>query len=263
MVKVKEDMSGWVMSEHGVPDSGLTVVKQVEDYIDPNGNHVAQWLCECSCDLHKRIVVTGRSIKNGNTKSCGCWMREKAKMQRENFRKLNKYDLSGEYGIGFTSNTNREFYFDIEDYDKIKDYTWCEHISSKDNYTSLEAWDAKLEKHIRMHYIVYSKNCDHKDRNPFNNRKENLRESTYQENARNSSLAKNNKSGIIGVYWHKREKAWAATIVVDYHKIHLGAFYNKEAAIIARLKAELEYFGREFAPQRHLFEKYDITNNLN
>ena len=114
-----------------------------------------------------------------------------------------------------------------------------------------------------MHYIIYSKSCDHKDRNPFNNRKENLRESTYQENARNSSLAKNNKSGIIGVYWHKREMAWASTIVVDYHKIHLGAFYNKEAAIIARLKAELEYFGREFAPQRHLFEKYDITNNLN
>lgn len=263
MVKVKEDMTGWVMSEHGVPDSRLTVVKQVEDYIDPNGNHVAQWLCKCSCDLHKRIVVTGRSIKNGNTKSCGCWMREKAKMKRENFRKLNKYDLSGEYGIGFTSNTNREFYFDIEDYDKIKDYTWCEHISSKDNYASLEAWDAKLKKHIRMHYIIYSKSCDHKDRNPFNNRKENLRESTYQENARNSSLAKNNKSGIIGVYWHKREMAWVATIVVDYHKIHLGVFCNKEAAIIARLKAELEYFGGEFAPQRHLFEKYDITNNLN
>ena len=39
-------------------------------------------------------------------------------------KKYNKYDLSGEYGIGWTSNTNQEFYFDLEDYDKIKDYCW-------------------------------------------------------------------------------------------------------------------------------------------
>lgn len=31
MVKVKEDMTGWVMNEHGFPDSRLTVIKQVED----------------------------------------------------------------------------------------------------------------------------------------------------------------------------------------------------------------------------------------
>ena len=33
-------------------------------------------------------------------------------------KKSNIYDLSGEYGVGWTSNTNEEFYFDLEDYDK-------------------------------------------------------------------------------------------------------------------------------------------------
>ena len=37
--------------------------------------------------------------------------------------KNNTYDLSGEYGIGYTSK-GEEFYFDLEDYDLIKDYCW-------------------------------------------------------------------------------------------------------------------------------------------
>ena len=52
MVKVKEDMTGWIMSEHGVPDSKIKVIKQTEDYIKKNGQHVAQWLCECMCEKH-------------------------------------------------------------------------------------------------------------------------------------------------------------------------------------------------------------------
>ena len=27
------DMTGWIMSEHGVPDSKIKVIKQTEDYI--------------------------------------------------------------------------------------------------------------------------------------------------------------------------------------------------------------------------------------
>lgn len=38
----------------------------------------------------------------------------------------------------------------------------------------------------------------------------------------------------------------------------LGKFTEKEEAIRTRLKAELKYFGNEFAPQRHLFKKYGI-----
>ena len=42
MVKVKEDMTGWVMSEHGVSGSRLIVIRQAEDYVSPNGTHYAR-----------------------------------------------------------------------------------------------------------------------------------------------------------------------------------------------------------------------------
>ena len=41
----------------------------------------------------------------------------------ERSRKYNTYDLSGDYGIGYTEEGN-EFSFDLEDYDKIKNYYW-------------------------------------------------------------------------------------------------------------------------------------------
>ena len=42
MVKVRIDMTGWNMWEHGVPDSKLTVLYQVEDHVTKGGNRVSQ-----------------------------------------------------------------------------------------------------------------------------------------------------------------------------------------------------------------------------
>ena len=38
-------------------------------------------------------------------------------------RKSNRFDISGQFGVGYTSK-GEKFYFDLEDYDKIKDYYW-------------------------------------------------------------------------------------------------------------------------------------------
>lgn len=77
----KIDMTGWIMSEHGVPDSRLTVIKEVEPHISSGGNKSIQYLCECSClsddGKHPTIIVRGAHLRNGNTKSCGCIVKEK------------------------------------------------------------------------------------------------------------------------------------------------------------------------------------------
>jgi hypothetical protein len=111
-----------------------------------------------------------------------------------------------------------------------------------------------------MHYLMGYKGCDHKDCNPFNNRKENLRPATKSQNATNRSKQSNNTSGVVGVYWHNRDQIWGARIGVNKKNIHLGYFVDKENAIKARLNAEVKYFG-EFAPQKHLYEQYGITEN--
>lgn len=98
----------------------LTVIKRAEDYIRPNGNHSVRWLCKCSCEENKYVVVLGQLLRSGSTKSCGCLHNEMLSDER---KKYNTYDLSGEYGIGHTSN-GKEFLFDLEDYDLIKNYCW-------------------------------------------------------------------------------------------------------------------------------------------
>lgn len=262
MVKVREDMTGWKMWERGFPDSKLTVLKQVDDYVASDGKHYAQWLCECSCEEHNKIIVRGCHIRNGKIYSCGCINRERiAQIGRERHKtneyKLNLEDEHSLYGVGYCTNTGREFYFDMDDYNKIKDYNWYDDYS--DNYHRVRACCIGSDDKTMMHQLLFGSFCDHEDRDPMNNRRHNLRPATAQENARNNSIAKNNTSGITGVTWSKRNNKWVARINDDKnHRLMLGYFVDKKDAIMARLNAENVYYGK-FAPQRHLFEQYGIS----
>ena len=86
---------------------------------------------------------------------------------------------------------------------------------------------------------------DHIDGNPSNNRLENLREATNQENNRNKSLQKNNTSDVTGVSWNKKVQKWVARIATDRKDHHIGVFDNKDDAIAARKDAEVVMF-KEF-----------------
>lgn len=247
MVNVKEDLTGLTFGR-------LKVLGQVEDHIKPNGIHVAKWKCECSCKEHKIIEVLGQSLKSGATQSCGC-------LHIDNLKKYNQYDYSKDYGIGYCSNTGTEFYFDWDDFNKIKNYCWSEYINDR-GYHSLRSHEPTTHKVVKFYQLIVDYDLvEHEDRNPLNNRKSNLRQATVQENCRNRSLSIKNKSGFVGVHFDKTRDRWVASITIDYKQINLGRFINKEDAIKTRLKAELKYFGLEFAPQRHLFEKYNICEN--
>ena len=258
MVQIKEDIAGWKMWEHGVPDSRLVVVQQTDDYIDSNGGHQARYLCKCNCGSDKNIIAFPRDIKNGAIKSCGCFQRDKLYAEH---KKYNVYDLSGEYGVGYCSNTNAEFYFDLEDYELIKDYCWCEVVDKDSGYRELKAYDVVTKKQIHMHKLFGFTNYDHIDRNPLNNRRNNLRFATLQENNRNRNVFKNNTSGIIGVNWEEKRNKWRTRIYINKKRLELGFFANKEDAIRARLIAEKEHYGK-FAPQRHLFKEYGLEDEF-
>jgi hypothetical protein len=250
MVQVREDLTGRTFNR-------LTVIRQVDDYVDSKGHRKARWECECNCPEHNKTFPTGSDLKGGKAQSCGCLRIENAsKSNKICKKKYNKYDLSNKYGVGWTSNTNKEFYFDLEDYDKIKDYCWSEHIDGN-GYHALCSRNPKNEKMIKFHNALSMTMVDHINRNPLDNRKENLRQATPSENAMNRSKYKNNTSGVSGVCWRKDTLKWRATIQVEEVTYNLGSFINKEDAIKARLNAEVKYFGM-FAPQKHLFEQYDV-----
>lgn len=250
MVQVREDLTGRTFNR-------LTVIRQVDDYIDSKGHRKARWECECRCSEHNRTYTMGSDLKSGKAQSCGCLRIENASKSNQICKKkYNKYDLSGKYGVGWTSNTNQEFYFDLEDYELIKSYCWSEHVDNND-YHALCSRNPKNGKMIKFHNVLGMLMPDHINRNPLDNRRINLRQATHSENAMNRSKYKNNTSGISGVYWRKDTLKWRASIQVAEVTYNLGSFTNKDDAIIARLNAEIKYFGK-FAPQKHLFEQYGI-----
>lgn len=246
------DMTGWVMNEHGVPDSRLTVIERIADYVAPSGSRMARWRCRCSCEEQNEINVLGASIKSGHTRSCGCMQVEFAESGLAH-KKENKIEYRDDYCVGYTSNTNREFYFDKEDEELVRSHCWHE----KDGY--IVSQDTATGKRISLHKSITGYDLtDHIDRKPWNNRRYNLRPATQFDNSKNASVPKNNTSGYIGVSWNKQKNKWNAYIMVNYKKKSLGTFVNKEDAIVARLKAEKECFTDGFEPQRHLFEQYGI-----
>jgi hypothetical protein len=87
---------------------------------------------------------------------------------------------------------------------------------------------------------------DHINRNRSDNRLENLREATPQQNARNRSPGPLNPSGVPGVFWDKRRRRWVACIGLHGRSRHLGAFKILDDAIAVRIDAERTHYG-EFA----------------
>jgi len=67
--RVKNDLSGERFGR-------LTVTGVAESTVEPSGKAVRMWRCRCDCG--NEITVAGHSLKKGNTKSCGCYKKEKA-----------------------------------------------------------------------------------------------------------------------------------------------------------------------------------------
>lgn len=84
---------------------------------------------------------------------------------------------------------------------------------------------------------------DHINRNPEDNRLENLRKATHNQNAQNKNRLPNNTSGQTGVVWHKNQKKWLAVIKFMGKRIYLGSFEKFDDAVAARLAAERKYHG--------------------
>lgn len=197
-----------------------------------------RWYCNCDCGTKNKLIRQD-TLLNGSSVSCGCYAREE---RAKRLKRYNEYDLSGDYGIGYTSN-GEEFWFDLEDYDKIKDYSW--HITG--GRTKYVRADPTIGEHVFMHRLImdcYDEDLivDHIGGCYWDNRKIKLRVCSRSQNNMNSKLSKNNTSGCSGV--HKKENGrWRANITVDRKVICLGTFEKYEDAVKARKDAEEKYFG--------------------
>ena len=104
-------------------------------------------------------------------------------------------------------------------------------------YTHRLAW-------MYVHGTMPEVEIDHINGNRSDNRISNLRLAQHRENGQNQVLRKTNTSGKHGVSWSKPHNKWAAYIMKDGRKRHLGLFDSLEDAGDAYLagKARLHQF---------------------
>lgn len=217
----------------------LTVIKRVPDYIQSNGRKRTMWLCMCECGNY--ITVDGEHLKSGATKSCGCLQRE---LTSKRFKRYNKYNLDNEYGIGYTFQ-GKEFWFDIEDYERIKQYCW---YIDKNGY--VVAHDIiNPQKILILSRVVMNLYDDtlcvdhiHGEQTRHDNRKCNLRICTKQQNNINRRPQSNSLSGITGVRWNQSTNKWIANISIN--GTYMSKSFSKfEDAVKQRQEWENEIFG--------------------
>jgi hypothetical protein len=103
------------------------------------------------------------------------------------------------------------------------------------------------------HRIIYSMHydldiegfeIDHLNGDGSDNRIENLRLATIQQNKQNRRTPRNNTSGVKGVLWLASAGKWEARIVLNKKLIRLGSFMSIQDAKEARELAELRLYGK-------------------
>ena len=217
----------------------LVVIEKDGHKRTSGGNSKVCWKCICDCGNETR-VSTG-DLRSGSVMSCGCYNRDKIREPKG--RKLNEYEFKNNYVIGKTSNKGTLFYVDLEDFEKIKEYTWALH------HTGYIATHDDNHNWMLLHKLIMDDtenkyDIDHiKTEAKYDCRKNNLRIVTRSQNNSNKVLQKNNTSGVTGVHWDKSKKMWIAQIRKDKINYRIIQTKNYDEAVAARKEAEKKYFG--------------------
>lgn len=122
-------------------------------------------------------------------------------------KKFNKYISDDKYVIGYTTNTNKEFYIDLDDYEKVKKLSWYE---DKKGYV-VHKDKSMIFLHRFITHAPKGKIVDHINHNKKDNRKDNLRITGYKENSLNRTILPN------GISRHKVGNN-------DYYMVQLNGY---------------------------------------
>lgn len=136
---------------------------------------------------------------------------------------------------------------DADDAEELASFNWCAHLSRNRVYYVQRSMKVDGgQKYQSMHGFLLpeASEVDHKNRNPLDNRRANLRPATTSENAMNRGLRKDNRSGVKGVNFQCNK--WHASIRFKGKTKHLGHYASFQDAVSARKIAEAEFHG-EFA----------------
>ena len=131
-----------------------------------------------------------------------------------------------------------EFLIDKVDFERIKGYSW------RFDHGYIRS------KNIYLHRFIMNfpkMGIDHKDGNPLNNQKSNLRLCGQSHNCMNKNKTSKKRTSIYkGVHFDKYRRKWVANININYKTYYLGGFSTQRDAALAYDYEALKLFG-EFA----------------
>lgn len=183
------------------------------------------WHCRCKCG-NDVVTTTGR-LNAGLVQSCGC-------MRKDNATKLGKarfIDLTGQKIERLTV---------IRLIKKAKTYTLWEYQCECGNRTKVRGNDLRTGN-TRSCGCLNVEAMREEGKKHVDKILANMVENTNLGKI-DSKIAKNNKSGVKGVFWNTRRQKWESKIMFQGKRYHLGAFDSLEEAAKARKEAEERLF---------------------
>ncbi len=136
---------------------------------------------------------------------------------------------------------------DDDDYDRLRVYEWF--LSGTGYAVAFIPVDGQF-KLTYLHRLLMDAQpgdiVDHINSDPLDNRRDNLRIVTPQQNSQNKRLSAHSTTRLKGVGWHKRRHKYHARIQLQGIRYHLGFFNDLQEAAQAYDEAARWLF-KEFA----------------
>ena len=122
----------------------------------------------------------------------------------------------------------------IEDFPEVSKYLW--HAARRARGIYATGWVGRKE--IDLHRMIPVENStlpqrDHKNQNPLDCRRTNLRAATHAQNRRNVNRNASNSSGYKGVRKEKKTGKWRATLRINGVAYNGGMHFTEESAAAA------------------------------
>ncbi|HLA29323.1 MAG TPA: AP2 domain-containing protein [Syntrophales bacterium] len=135
---------------------------------------------------------------------------------------------------------------DAEDYPKVSNIRWGS-TTTLDGRHYVRSSKHRVSLHRFIVGLKKQETLDHKNRNPLDNRKDNLRLCPIEtQNHWNTGPNRDSLHGFKGVWYHKERDRYVARIVCNGVKHWIGSYKTKEEAALAFNDAAIKYQG-EFA----------------
>lgn len=217
----------------------LTVIARAENDKDNR----AQWLCKCKCG--NEVIVRGKSLRSGNTKSCGCYQKERAAQSNMDRvgnlvgQRFGKLQVISEAGFITHTNGKRSRIYnclcDCGNYCQIQhqylafgDTTSCGCIRSKGEF--------QIEQLLKEHNINFQREYS------FENLKDKL-------SLRFDFAIFNDKNELLGLIEYQGEQ----------HYCKSNGFYSED--LIKHDKMKIDFCNKNNIKLKHIIYKknYNLT----